>query len=418
MKTTITSLICAALAFSYSFAQMESETVSTGPGQANQHWYSLENGSQGTALANEWDIAFGVSGIGSSIHINSEQGVELWIYPNGAIGDWATVDTAGLSTWPNVYDSDTSWSYGAFDMTADANDDFDLGWGVYDMITHQVQGDSIHIIKLTDGCFKKIKIDNLASGTYNFTFADLDGSNEVSTSIAKSNYADKLFGYYSIVNEIALDREPVNSAEWDFLFTTHLTFFGSTAYPVGSILTNPNVLVAEETGIADPQSYNDYQTANYESVKNVIGGDWKSFNGSGYDIADDRVYFVQTQSGDFWKVIPTGYGGSSSGDYMFSKEKLATASVGEQESPIMEFAIYPNPNSGNELNLLYNSSSDHAFETVVYSSTGRMITQFSSELNGGFQKKTIDISSLTTGVYFVKVVAGEFSTMQKLIINK
>ncbi len=417
MKTKITSIICAAFISGISSAQMVSETVSIGAGQINQNWYSLENGSQGTALADEWDISFGATGIGSSIHINSENGVELWVYPNGAIGDWASVDTSGLSTWSTIYDSDTSWSYGAFDMTADLNDGFDLGWGVYDMITHQVQGDSIHIIKLTDGNFKKVRIDNLASGTYNFTYADLDGNNEVSASISKSDYTDKQFGYYSIVNDAELDREPAVLSDWDLLFTKHIAFL-PMAYPIASILTNPNLMVAKETGITDPQAYTDHHSATFGTHKNTIGGDWKSWNGSSYDISDDVVYFVKNQDGDVWKIVPTGFGGSANGNFEFDKEKLATASLGDENNPVLNFSFYPNPNNGETLTLIYESVQNEKFETEIYAPTGQLVSSFTTMPQSGFEQKKIDLSALNTGIYLVKVTANGFTTTKKLIINK
>ena len=38
----------------------------------------------------------------------------------------------------------------------------------------------------------------LANDEYTFKYADLDGSNEINSSVSKLNYSDKNFIYYSI----------------------------------------------------------------------------------------------------------------------------------------------------------------------------------------------------------------------------
>ncbi len=112
-------------------AQSVTDTVAQGAGYANQVWYSLADDDQGSAAKTSWDIAFEMNGINSSIIINSANTVRLWTYPNGDTSDWSTVDTTGLSTWSSLYNDETDWSRGAFNVTADPDNDFDLGWGIY-----------------------------------------------------------------------------------------------------------------------------------------------------------------------------------------------------------------------------------------------------------------------------------------------
>src|SRR5690606_33339597 len=90
-----------------------SDTVRIGAGYANQVWYSLANDEQGSAPKDNWDLAFDIQSIMSSIHVNTVAGVTLWGYPNGDITDWGSVDTTGLSGWGSRNNSDTSWSLGA-----------------------------------------------------------------------------------------------------------------------------------------------------------------------------------------------------------------------------------------------------------------------------------------------------------------
>jgi len=394
------------------------ETVTIEPGQTNQTWYSLENGTQGTALAAEWDLAFDVSStFATSVHANTANGVSVWVYQNGDINDWSVVDTTGFSTWSTLYNSDTSWTLGAFDVTASASNPFDVGWGIYNSITHVIEGDSIHIIQLANGDFKKLKIENLSSGSYNFTYADLDGNNEVSASLAKGDYQDKLFGYYSIQNQEALDREPVLLNEWDLLFTKYTAFL-PVAYPVAGILSNPNVQVAEINGVSDVPNFNDWSSQTFSTEINKIGYDWKSFNGTSFDIASDVVYFVKTINQDIWKVVPTGFGGSATGDFEFTKEKLSSASLGDIEKPAISFTVYPNPNNTDKAHLVYSVMENASFETTIISSTGRIVDQFNVKPNNSFETQTIDVSSLESGIYFVEVTSNGQKATQKLIIQK
>lgn len=413
----ITTISFCALIISSVMGQV-TETVTIESGQTNQTWYSLENGTQGTALASEWDLAFDVSSsFGTSIHANTATGVSVWVYQNGDINDWSTIDTAGLSTWSSLNNSDTSWALGAFDVTVNSSDHFDVGWGIYNSTTHVIAGDSIHIVELANGDFKKLIIENLSSGSYNFTFADLDGNNEITESLAKSDYQDKLFGYYSIQNEEALDREPVALSEWDLLFTKYTAFI-PVAYPVAGILSSPNTQVAEINGVSDVPNFNDWQTQTFTTEINEIGYDWKSFNGTGYDIASDVVYFVKTYNEDIWKLVPTGFGGSATGDFEFTKEKLSSASLDDIEKPTISFTLYPNPNNTDKAHLVYSATENTSFQTTIISSTGRVVDQFNVHPNNSFETKTIDVSSLESGIYFVEVTNNGQKATQKLIIQK
>jgi hypothetical protein len=124
------------------------ETVSTGAGYSNEVYYSLENGDVSSEARNTWDIAFKVSPSGSSILTNGAMETELYTYPNGDTSNWANLDTAGIGSWDELHNSDSTWDIGAFSKTKSG---YDLGWGNYSPITHYVVADSIYVIKLSDG---------------------------------------------------------------------------------------------------------------------------------------------------------------------------------------------------------------------------------------------------------------------------
>jgi len=395
----------AALATIGANAQAANDTVALGASYANQVWYSLESDEQGTAPKNNWDLAFSVSGFGSTIHINSVSGAMLWNYPNANASGWASVDTTGLSTWTPRYNSDTSWALGAMGRYADPSNPSDLDWGVYNMTTHIVTGDSIYIIKLVNGDYKKLMIEDLTGGIYHFKFANLDGSSPVTASLDKTSYSGKNFGYYSLVSNAALDREPA-TANWNMLFSQYTTFIPS-AYTVTGVLANADVSIAKVTGLADKNTYTGYSSATFVTPINTLGYNWKTYNMTTmtYDIKDSTVFFVEVQNHDIWKVIMTGFSGSATGSTMFSKEKLYTyvppSGVVSQGLVSATLLAYPNPTAG-AANILYSLPSATASCSLsVIDIAGRVVLARTLPVESGLQQHTIGSGVLSPGMYTV-----------------
>src|SRR3989304_935541 len=186
-------------------AEMVKDSVLLGAGYTDQSYYSLNNGEISNTDNTNWDIAFDASDRGYTIRTNGSIGTGLYLYPNGDSSGWATLDTTGLSAWTVLYNSDTSWGTGAFNRYENGND---LGWGNYNTVTHNVDGDSLYVIKLSSGEWKKIWIKKLAGGVYTFRYSNLDGSDEVNASLDKSGYSGRNFAYYSLQADSEIDREP------------------------------------------------------------------------------------------------------------------------------------------------------------------------------------------------------------------
>jgi hypothetical protein len=410
-----TSLLFAGSQFTN--AQSVSETVGIGAGYANETWYSLENGDQGTKAAADWDLTFDLSGFGTSIRINSGNGILLYPYPNGDISDWATADTTGLFNWTAVYNSEKTWFNGALDQNINPNDSFDVGWGIYNMNTHIISGDSIFIIKLMDDSYRKLRIDNMANGAFNFTYANIDGTNEIGASIVKADYTDKLFGYYSIQNESAVDHEPVTIENWDLFFGKY-TGFIPTPYNLTGIIAGPNTEVVQIDGVSDVANYNDWSTETFTNDISTIGTDWKEFQFStmSYSIADDVVYFVKTQTGDIWKVIPTGFSGNTDGNFEFTKEKLSALSIDENGIQKSEVVVYPNP-ATNNVSLILNNMNSNATTVQIMNMEGQIMYEQVFVGDSNFDVKNVPVHSFRSGVYIVNVNSGSQQFNQKLIIK-
>ncbi len=416
MKKILLTTLCL-IGINFSNAQTIIDTVSLGAGYANQKWYSLQNDEQGLAPKNNWDLAFDPSGFGTSIHINSVNGIMLWTYPQSDTSGWATVDTSGISTWKAKYNSDTSWVLGAFDKGAITSNANDVGWGIYNSITHIITGDSIFVIKLSNGSYKKLWIINATGTAYNFKYADLNGSNLQTQVLNKSTYSNKNFGYFSIQNNTALDREPVVSANWDLLFTQY-TAFVPTPYTVSGVLSNKGVKVAQADNVSSPSTFNNWFAQSYNTAIDGIGYDWKAFTSS-WSIAQDTVYFVKSKTGDIWKLRFTGFGGGSNGNYIFSKEKLSTVGIKtNNELNPAAVSIYPNPTAGNNVTVLYDLEKNYnTAELSLIDITGKLITQETLNNTIGFYSHSINTQNLKPGVYVVSVKLNNSTIQQKLIIN-
>ena len=411
-KINFLSVFCIILSFSlYS----QNQSISLQPSYTNQSFYSLENGEISNLNNSDWDLAFSTANMSSSIRINAGMGTELYSYPLGDTTDWNNFNSSNLSSWLPIYNSDTNWFIGAFDKHSTSM--FDMGWGMYSMITHYVTGDSLYAIKTVGGDWKKLWIQKLANGEYTFKYANLDGSNEINASVLKANYSDKNFVYYSLDQNSVLDREP-NSVDWDITFTKYITPVQGMPYGVTGVLSNDGVHVAQADNIPDPNSYNDYSQHPMMTEINSIGYDWKSFDMStfSYSVEPYRCYFVKDLQDKIWRIIFTSFEGSSTGNIEFNTlEMTSSTSISELQSDISTFEIYPNPITDNNLTVVFDISSDIS-ELNIFDITGKNIYNeiFNSK---GFQAKSISIPNLNNGIYVVTLSSKGSIFQKKLVVR-
>lgn len=300
--------------------------INMGAGYQTDVYYSFANGVVKTEPRLNWDIAFQSSPRNSSIITNGGADVKLYTYPYAKINGWDDVDISDLSNWKPMYNSDTSWIYSAFEQHALGHPDY--GWGVYNTTTHDIVGDSIFVIQLTDKTWRKLKIEKKLSvkNKYLFTYANIDGSNEVKDSIDLNNYLDRNFGYYSLVDSKALDREPI-SVSWDVLFTKYIEMVptnegGFSPYAVVGVLQNMAVKAAQiNNKDANNQSYN---ANDFKTDIHTIGSDWKSFdmNSYTYNLVKDTSYFVKTKENKIYHIVFTGFEGSQTGKLKFNQTSV------------------------------------------------------------------------------------------------
>jgi hypothetical protein len=417
MNKILTLTIAIACSFISLSSQTVSETISIQPGYTNQVFYNMSSGQLSNITNTDWDIAFQLRGFAASILINSKNNVKLW-KANKAISQWGsmmTSDTTGFVNNPayELMNSDTSWDFGAFNRTNDPNNAFDLGWGTYDFVTHIISGDSVYFIKVGPTDFRKIKIESLAGGTYNFRFANLDGTNEITAALSKSAFPGKFFAYYSLVNNVSIDREPIFNA-WDLTFCQYLAV-DPVVYKVTGVLSNDSVFV-EKAYPVDVNTATAGANATSEFM-NAIGYDWKAYdlNLMSWIISDSLVYFVTDRQNAVWKVVFTGFDGASTGNYYFDKGP-AVASGLIENSGIKTFGLYPNPASTAVRLMLQMSQPGNTLISLI-DVKGSIVLSTSAQLQSGVQSVDLDVSGLAGGLYQVVVRQGSDIQTSRLLVD-
>ncbi len=297
----------------------KNETITLGSGYANDIYYRLSDGLITSVPRADWDIAFSVSTREAAILTNGGSGVTLKTYPAPSGWTWITsIDTAGYYGWDALNNSDTTWTAGAFNMNATIHPNY--GWGEYDMVTHNLTGVSLYIIKTLSGSVKKIWIEQKLSADqkYTFRYSDLNGSNEHIVNIQLAG-KDKNFVYYSLDTNEEIDREPAID-QWDILFTKYID--NSINYPVTGILQNIGVSALESTDV-DPLS-EVMPTTGYMTNISTIGSDWKTIDMSTYQygIDETRVFYVKDRNENIYRIRFSSFEGSSTGNVDFDVSTL------------------------------------------------------------------------------------------------
>lgn len=409
---TITLLAAVLLAT----AIMAQTTVTTGAGNTQQTYYSLSNGVVSSVWLADWDLAFELTGITGSILLNTAKGHKLYKAPY-TLAQWSSIDTTGLhASWPVQHNSETDWSSGAFNQGLTANP-FDLGWGIYNFVTHNITGDSCFVLKLNTGEWKKMRIDGFAAATNSFTFtwADLDGGNEQVGSLIRSAFPGKSFGYYNLSTNSAVDLEPL-ADQWDLLFTKYVGFVTQpfpAMYPVVGVLQNRQVEAIQIDGV--PTADATYWGTPFDAAINIIGYDWKTFNQGTFqwEYAQDRTYFVKDRAGDIWKLVFTGYGGSANGNIIFNQELASPASVAEGAAATV--LVHPNPAANGFATLVIDAPQGGLFIDVLDRS-GRVVRQ-QRVMGSGLVRERIDLGGVPSGLYLVRLQGEGLSATARLVVE-
>lgn len=276
----------------------ETDTVVLGNNYNLQYWVDL-NGLQEKAVhdISDWDLAFSCSENNFTIRLNSAK--MMYAGTNG------------------IKDFDLVISEEGIDMNFDAssgNPDSLAFGGWYEPIIGGIGGQSYEYVyvvnrgidgSLTELGYKKIivKIDN---NDYVIRYANLDGTEEQSLSIAKNSL--KNYVHFSFDTGIIEIEPPQN--EWSILFSRYSTILFTNEgdpydYNVVGVLLNPNNVWAVETDLVfEDFVLSDTSLLDLSNRADVIGYDWKyyDFDSGSYTIEPDKNYIIRDKDGFYYKM--------------------------------------------------------------------------------------------------------------------
>jgi hypothetical protein len=96
---------------------------------------------------------------------------------------------------------------------------------------------------------------------------------------------------------------------------------------------------------------------------------------------------------------------------------LAATGVNENTIPVSGLSLYPNPAKNIPVTLSYSLSQSNAVTISVFNIFGEKVKSFSEgNQTAGEQQATLDLAALASGIYFVRVEAGESSSVIRFII--
>lgn len=407
------------LCFAMPLSSQTTQQISTGTGYQKQSYANLSAGTEKQVNNTDWDIAFSVNGDEAGIFFNESAGTSMGVAQPQLDVFFAVTDDFNQQPSPEIlgdfqlYNSEKSWKYGAFNEIRDTSVAIDYGWGFYDEQTGQIDGFALYVIKLRNDEYLKFKVESLIGGIYTFRYANLDGSNEVTKTINKADHAGKTLAYFSFTTGNTVDVEP-ESGGFDLLYCRYYTPFlvpGTTDYlPVNvtGVLSGPGVQVAKADGI-DPVtvSYTTYQDS-LRSELNTIGFEWKILSGFSFVLDEDLVFFLKSADSRVWKLRFIAFGGSSTGNTTIEKTDLGIISaVSDPAAGDIKALLHPNPVQDRlSVALDIPAGLEKQAQMTVTDMMGRVVTQQHVTLNGGFQVFELAAQSWASGTYIVQVQLG------------
>ena len=390
------------------------EQVSVGQDYAFQTYYNLSTGEAIQVANDSWDIAFTNQGLqDAGVILNESNGLNqepLKVYLSESV-DWLEpiVDTTVFVDSLLLFNLEENWREGAFNIERPPGNPFDYGWGQYNRNTFTVEGDKIFVIKKRDGSFMKFQIMALEVENYIFRYAELDGSNEVLDTVAKDNTSGPLIHYSFEQQEIVSLPQ-----DYDLIFQRYFTPLDAgdgtiLEYSVTGVLLGPGTKAVVVDSV-NPLSFTlEGVDKPFSDIPKTIGHDWKVFDFEvGWLIDEDRVQFVETKSGEIYKLIFYDFEGSATGTITLEKTQSALLSTKPVSLSSLDMEIFPNP-------------SEDYFRIKGIKQPGRLHlvdNQGRIVLNRIINpSEPIDISHLATGIYRAVLSIDNYRAVQTIVVS-
>lgn len=409
------------------------DSVIMNGGYINDNFYSLQNGSVSSPVNNDWHLAFqmtppGPYGNVSVLANHAQTNVQVYnmhVAATANFSNFSGADTAGkTSASMQLYNADSNWNYGAFNRTVNAANPFNYSWGTYDMSSHNVNGDSIYVIKVGNPvvAYKLFIQQYMAypadSVKWKFKIAKLDNTDSVSEIIRPAAYPNRLFAYYNATTKTVSDREPVKTA-WDILFTR----YKSEATQGGITLMTNTTGVFSNAGVsvADVRNVNADTTTmtgrTFTTKLNEIGSDWK-INvpmTANYYLDSTATFFVKTVAGAYWQIKFTGFA-ATNGRTVFQKRQITTTSINSVNNNISNYYAAPNP-ANNAVNLMIETKeATPNAQLAMVDMSGRVVSSQIINTVKGLNAYNINTANVPAGIYFLSVTGQNIKLTQKVTV--
>jgi uncharacterized protein YuzB (UPF0349 family) len=208
-------------------------------------------------------------------------------------------------------------------------------------------------------------------------------------------------------------------------------FFDDAAYVSQSVLHKNNIAVVNTqpnvpTNLSNQINTDDSITFTWDNASD----DFTPSDGlfyfltvgttqNGSEIASYKV------NGNSWTIKNLGntnyYWSVSAVDTAFIiSDKATSETLGiENVSNNLSFSVYPNPSNDKKINLNYNTSKLNSDEhnVVIFSTVGKKVLETTLNKVEGFYNKSLDLSSLASGIYILKFISGGFTTTKRIILK-
>lgn len=398
--------------------------MTMGSGYQNRVFVNLADGNMVSQPANTWDIAFyRNSNYAFGSRVNDAKDIEVFTASTN-LADWDNISISNEASWgAPLYNPDqtTDWSQGAFEqgpVTSPNPNIPSTGWGVYNPVNHHIQGKAIFVLKYASGTYIKFAIEDAFAG-YTFKYSKWNGTSwgATETRTLANGTDDSYFNYFSFDTGAKVPSLEPSRTAWDFVFTKYYTFYmGVQMYPLSGAIQSPNVKVAmTQPETQQTTAYAIPANASFSSAITTVGHSWKGIG----TVKNDVVYYVK-KGNDYYRMYFTTNGGASTGNMYFKYKKitetLGITEVGKKAS----FGIYPNPTTADKkVTVLFDvkEKAGNKGNVEVYDLTGKKV--YSAELTNqaGFYKQDLNLSTLTSGNYLVKITYGGHSETKKLIVK-
>jgi len=403
-RLLFTALLCIPLVNLFAVT----DSVSLGAAKDQTVFYSMKNGNVSTVKNDNWHLAFSCRPAqfpdntlqSATIRINEAYGVKVFRVPNKVVADFQTVDTTGWQNWRQIHDSDTSWWTGAFNRNKDSADLYNYGWGEYSFAGHSVVGDSLYLIRLPNGSFKKFEIlKNEYDTCFLVQYANLDNSQTTNTKLLKKANKTKNFIYLDLASATILDWEPI-SANWDWQYCVYANSVGKR---VMGILMNDHCS-AKTTG-GNPT----LQCVPGEKYNPRLNGlnPYGTLNDTLPSAIIPENEWLFQSNGDYYK-ISFGTTNPTTNTINFTVSNCSTTGIRDASESIAK--LYPNPVN----NVLHIELVNHENTTLrVIDITGNILSQTVAATN----LQTVDVEGLADGIYFLQTQKGSDSFVQKFVVS-